>query len=193
MLASSGREIITKYFKIFQKRYCTYCALGYRVDTRYCVYLVESMRCPYCLNTKLKVVDKRDVEELGYIRRRRECLGCSKRFTTYERIELTGFSIVKKDGRRENFDRQKLIRGISKACEKRPIPRQNIEKLVAAIEGDLRNSEQKEIPADEIGKLVMARLRELDKVAYIRFASVYREFTDISSFESELKDLKKDL
>jgi len=151
------------------------------------------MRCPYCLDTKLKVVDKRDVEELGYIRRRRECLGCGKRFTTYERIELTGFSIVKKDGRRENFDRQKLIRGISKACEKRAIPRQNIEKLVAAIEGDLRNSEQKEIPADEIGKLVMARLRELDKVAYIRFASVYREFTDISSFESELKDLKRDL
>lgn len=151
------------------------------------------MRCPYCLNTKLKVVDKRDVEELGNIRRRRECLNCGKRFTTYERIELTGFSIVKKDGRRENFDRQKLIRGISKACEKRPIPRQHIEKLVAAIEGDLRNSEQKEIPADEIGKLVMGRLRELDKVAYIRFASVYREFTDISSFESELKDLKKDL
>jgi len=151
------------------------------------------MRCPYCLNTKLKVVDKRDVEELGNIRRRRECLNCGKRFTTYERIELTGFSIVKKDGRRENFDRQKLIKGISKACEKRPIPRQHIEKLVAAIEGDLRNSEQKEIPADEIGKLVMGRLRELDKVAYIRFASVYREFTDISSFESELKDLKKDL
>ena len=151
------------------------------------------MKCPYCLNTKIKVVDKRDIEELGSIRRRRECLGCGKRFTTYERIELTGFSIVKKDGRREKFDRQKLIGGISKACEKRPIPRQNIEKLVAAIEGDLRNNEQKEIPTDEIGKLVMARLRELDKVAYIRFASVYREFTDISSFESELKDLKRDL
>jgi len=156
-------------------------------------FRVKSVKCPYCLNTKIKVVDKRDVEDLGSIRRRRECLGCGKRFTTYERIELTGFSIVKKDGRRENFDRQKLIRGISKACEKRPIPRQNIEKLVAAIEGEIRNSEQKEIPADEIGKLVMARLRELDKVAYIRFASVYREFTDISSFESELKDLKKDL
>jgi len=151
------------------------------------------VKCPYCLNTKIKVVDKRDIEELGSIRRRRECLGCGKRFTTYERIELTGFSIVKKDGRREKFDRQKLIGGISKACEKRPIPRQNIEKLVAAIEGDLRNNEQKEIPTDEIGKLVMARLRELDKVAYIRFASVYREFTDISSFESELKDLKRDL
>ncbi len=149
------------------------------------------MRCPFCLNTKLKVVDKRNLDELDTIRRRRECLACGKRFTTYERIELVAFSVVKKDGRRERFDRDKLMTGLLKACEKRPIPREDVEKCVSSIEADLRTSEDQEIASSAIGTLVMERLRNLDKVAYIRFASVYREFTDLKSFEQELKTLKK--
>ena len=151
------------------------------------------MKCPYCLNSKTKVVDKRNLEELDSIRRRRECLSCGKRFSTYERIELIGFSVVKKDGRRENFYRNKLTTGIIKACEKRPIPREEIEKCVNGIEAELKNYEEREVPSSIIGKLVMERLKNLDKVAYIRFASVYREFTDLKSFEKELKLLKKNI
>ena len=147
------------------------------------------MKCPYCLNVKTKVVDKRNTDELGSIRRRRECLACGKRFTTYERIELVGFSIIKKDGRRESFNRGKLRAGLLKACEKRPIPREEIEKLINGIEVELRNYEESEVSSSVIGKLVMDRLKDLDKVAYIRFASVYREFTDLKSFEKELKTL----
>ncbi len=149
------------------------------------------MKCPYCLNDKIRVVDKRNIEELDSIRRRRECLGCGKRFTTYERIELIGFSVVKKDGRRVAFNRTKLMTGLLKACEKRPIPRERIEKCVSGIEAELRNYEEREVPSSRIGQMVMDCLKGLDKVAYIRFASVYREFADIKSFEKELKDLKK--
>jgi transcriptional repressor NrdR len=152
---------------------------------------VVSMRCPYCLDENSKVVDKRDTPEEETIRRRRECLSCQKRYTTYERIELTGITVKKKDGRREGFDRGKLLGGVLKACEKRPISRERIEKLVSGIEAELRNLEGKEIESTEIGKLAMEKLRDLDKVAYIRFASVYREFDDISSFERELVKLKK--
>ncbi|MBA7689599.1 Transcriptional repressor NrdR [subsurface metagenome] len=149
------------------------------------------MKCPYCLNNKTRVIDKRNIEELNSIRRRRECSGCGKRFTTYERIDLVGFSIIKKDGRRESFDRNKLILGLLKACEKRPIPRERIEKCAGEIEAALLNYEEREVPSSAIGKLVMEQLLGLDKVAYIRFASVYREFTDLKSFERELKTLKK--
>ncbi len=151
------------------------------------------MKCPYCLEVKSKVVDKRDAPETDSIRRRRECLKCGKRYTSYERIELTGLSVLKKDGRRESFDREKLLAGILRACEKRPIPREQVEKLVSGVEGELRNYGEKEVPSAQIGKLVMERLRDLDKVAYIRFASVYREFTDLSSFEKELRKLRKSI
>jgi len=149
------------------------------------------MKCPFCRHPKTRVVDKRNLEELDTIRRRRECLVCGRRFSTYERIELTGVSVIKKDGRRESFDRDKLLAGLLKACEKRPIPRAEVEKLVSAIGAELYNYRRREVPAQVIGELVMDRLKTLDKVAYIRFASVYREFTDLKSFEKELRTLKK--
>ncbi len=149
------------------------------------------MKCPYCSNSKTRVVDKRNQEELGTIRRRRECLACGRRFSTYERIEMIGFWVIKKDGRRESFDREKLLSGLLKACEKRPISREEIERIAGEIEAELWSYEGREVPAAAIGELVMERLRKLDKVAYIRFASVYREFTDLKSFERELKTLKK--
>lgn len=149
------------------------------------------MKCPYCLNSRTKVVDKRNLEELDAIRRRRECMSCGRRFTTYERIELAGFAIIKKDGRRESYNRGKLTSGLIKACEKRPIRRDEIEKCVAGIEAELKSCEDKEFPSSAVGEIVMDKLRELDKVAYIRFASVYREFTDLRSFEKELTSLKK--
>ena len=149
------------------------------------------MRCPFCRHPKTRVVDKRNLEELDTIRRRRECLSCARRFSTYERIEWTGVSVIKKDGRRESFDRDKLLAGLLKACEKRPIPREEIEKRVSGIEAELYNYGSREVPAQVIGELVMDRLKALDKVAYIRFASVYREFTDLRSFEKELRTLKK--
>lgn len=151
------------------------------------------MKCPYCLDGKSKVVDKRDIPEMDSIRRRRECIRCGKRYTSYERIELTGLSVIKKDGKRESFDRDKLLSGVLKACEKRPIPRDDIEKLVSQVEADLRNQDDKEVESTELGTLVMNKLKDLDKVAYIRFASVYREFTDLSSFENELRKLRKSL
>ena len=150
------------------------------------------MKCPFCRHPKTRVVDKRNLDELDTIRRRRECLACGRRFSTYERIEWTGVSVIKKDGRRESFDRDKLLAGLLKACEKRPIPREAVEKLVSTVEAELYNYGNREVPAQVIGELVMDRLKELDKVAYIRFASVYREFTDLKSFEKELRTLKKD-
>ena len=149
------------------------------------------MRCPYCLEEKTKVVDKRDIPEMKATRRRRECLKCSRRFTTYERIELVNLTVIKKDGRREIFDRNKLVSGILKSCEKRPISRDKVEILVGAVEADLRNRPEDEVASTVIGELVMDRLRELDKVAYIRFASVYREFADLRSFARELQRLKR--
>jgi transcriptional repressor NrdR len=149
------------------------------------------MKCPYCLEDRSKVVDKRDTPEEETIRRRRECLSCKKRYTTYERIELTGITVKKKDGRRESFDRNKLLGGLLRACEKRPISRDIIEKLVSEVEAEVRHLEGSEVESSEIGKLAMEKLMGLDKVAYIRFASVCREFADIRSFERELLRLKK--
>lgn len=149
------------------------------------------MICPFCSSTETKVIDKRESENLLATRRRRECLKCNKRFTTYERIETQEITIVKKDGRRELYSRQKLAAGILKACEKRPIEREQIENIVDEVEIELRNMPSTEVASKRIGELVMSKLKQLDKVAYIRFASVYREFTDLKSFEKELVLLRK--
>jgi transcriptional repressor NrdR len=147
------------------------------------------MRCPYCHHADTKVLDSREVEDSDAIRRRRECLKCEKRFTTYERADLVDLVVIKKDGRRERFDRNKLKTGLMKACEKRPVSLSAINRLVEDIERALRNEDSHEIRSTRIGELVMKQLRKLDKVAYIRFASVYREFTDLESFEKELHKL----
>ena len=152
------------------------------------------MKCPYCNSEESKVVDKRDNPEVNITRRRRECLNdkCIKRFTTYERVENLELTVVKKDGRREPFDRQKVVNGLLKACEKRPVPREAIEKAVDEIEAKLRNHQSTEISSKVIGDLTMKKLMKLDKVAYIRFASVYREFSDIESFLREAEKFIKE-
>ena len=147
------------------------------------------MRCPYCGHHDLKVVDSRDSEVGEAIRRRRECLQCGQRFTTYERIEAVPFYVTKKDGRREDFDPQKLFTGLKKATEKRDISPERLNGIVDEIEAELRRSGRVEIPSQEIGEMVMERLRDLDEVAYIRFASVYRDFKDVREFKEELEDL----
>jgi transcriptional repressor NrdR len=147
------------------------------------------MKCPFCGNEEQKVIDSRETEDS--IRRRRECLKCEKRFTTYERIENVEIIVIKKDGRREMFDRNKIKAGMLKACEKRSISIEVVDKAVDDIEKEIRRQEGTEIEATKIGEMIMKKLKGMDKVAYIRFASVYREFEDISSFEQELKKLKK--
>jgi transcriptional repressor NrdR len=149
------------------------------------------LKCPFCSHLEDKVVDSRESKEGDVIRRRRECLECGKRFTSYERIDEIPYMVIKKDGIRERFDRQKLISGLLKACEKRPVPREQIEQLVERVQAELWNYEGREVPAAAIGEMVMEWLARTDKVAYIRFASVYREFADLSSFERELRTLKK--
>ena len=148
------------------------------------------MNCPYCSSEETKVIDKRGTEKNLATRRRRECLRCNKRFTTYERTE-TDLMIIKKDGSREKFSREKLKSGIMKALEKRPVSLDQVNHLLDNIEANLKNKNSSEIPSRIIGELVMKRLRSLDKVAYIRFASVYREFEDPSSFIEEIKILTK--
>jgi len=145
------------------------------------------VRCPFCHSRDTRVVDKRDAD--GVTRRRRRCERCAGRFTTYERPEMARLLIVKKDGRREEFNRAKLRAGIEKACAKRPVSAEAIERLVDEIEIELRRREGLEVPAAVVGELVMERLRVLDKVAYVRFASVYRAFADVSSFEEEVRKL----
>jgi len=149
------------------------------------------MKCPYCGYDETQVIDTRETENLEVTRRRRECAKCSKRFTTYERVEEVDIIVVKKDGRRERFERQKLLNGILKACEKRPISLEKIEKLVDEIESDLRKRDSVEVESKVIGELAIKKLKNLDKVAYIRFASVYREFKDLDMFEEELEKLQK--
>ncbi len=148
------------------------------------------MKCPYCYTEDTKVVDKRETEDNIVTRRRRECLKCQKRFTTYERIE-TDLTVIKKDNRREKFSREKLKSGILKATEKRAISSEQIEQLLDNLEATLRSKNSSEIPTNIIGELVMKKLKALDKVSYIRFASVYREFEDPSSFIEEIKILTK--
>jgi len=149
------------------------------------------LRCPFCFHSDSKVLDSRATEEGASIRRRRECTNCHRRFTTYERLDEIPFMVVKKDGRREPFNRNKILNGLLRACEKRPISLTEIEKVIDEIEKEIRNKMDREIHSAEIGEMVMERLKGLDEVAYVRFASVYRQFKDINSFLSELQELLK--
>ncbi|USF28403.1 Transcriptional repressor NrdR [Firmicutes bacterium ASF500] len=150
------------------------------------------MKCPYCGYLESKVVDSRPADEGASIRRRRECLSCHKRFTTYETVESLPLMVIKKDGSRQSFDRNKVMSGVIRACEKRPVPYQSMEALAAEIEQILQNQMDREVSTARIGELVMERLKALDEVAYVRFASVYREFKDIGTFLAELNNLLKD-
>ena len=147
------------------------------------------MKCPYCGHLGDKVVDSRESKEGEVIRRRRECLDCGRRFTSYERIDEIPYMVVKKDGRRETFDRQKVLSGLMRACEKRPISMAQLEAIVDDAEKEVQESIDRELSTTEIGKVIMKRLKNLDKVAYVRFASVYLEFEDVSAFMNELKAL----
>jgi transcriptional regulator NrdR len=140
------------------------------------------MQCPFCKFNDSKVIDSRSADEGTMIRRRRECISCQRRFTTYEALEAMPLIVLKKNGERERFERQKLMSGILRSCEKRSIPLEDISKLVDELERELRDHSDGEIPSTEIGELVMAKLQNLDQVAYVRFASVYRQFADVSSF-----------
>ena len=150
------------------------------------------MKCPYCGYSESKVIDSRPADENSSIRRRRECLSCGKRFTTYETVEILPMVVVKKDGSRQSFDRRKVLGGMIRACEKRPVPLAELEKIAEEIEQDLQNSMEREISTEAIGEKVMERLRDVDQVAYVRFASVYRQFKDIDTFMAELNKLLAD-
>lgn len=147
------------------------------------------MKCPFCGHIEDKVIDSRSSNEDRSVRRRRECIKCKKRFTTYEYIEEVPLMVIKKDGRRESFDRNKIISGILKACEKRPVSMEKVEAVVDKVEKELQKSFDKEVKAQAVGELVMEHLHKLDEVAYVRFASVYRQFKDINHFMKELKEL----
>ena len=150
------------------------------------------MKCPYCGYSESKVIDSRPADENSSIRRRRECLSCGKRFTTYETVESLPMVVVKKDGSRQSFDRRKVLGGMIRACEKRPVPLADLEKIAEEIEQDLQNSMEREISTEAIGEKVMERLRNVDQVAYVRFASVYRQFKGIDTFMTELNKLLAD-
>jgi transcriptional repressor NrdR len=149
------------------------------------------MKCPFCNHLEDKVVDSRETKEGDTIRRRRECLACERRFTTYERIDEVPYMVIKKDGRREKFDRQKVLGGLLKACEKRPISMARLSDLVNRVESKVSDSPDREISTTEIGEFLMEGLREMDKIAYVRFASVYRDFQDEQAFFNELKNLMR--
>ena len=150
------------------------------------------MKCPYCHSSETKVVDKRETEDVTVTRRRRECLACEKRFTTYERIETSNITVIKKDGKRETFDRDKVKKGLMRACEKRPVTADEIEKVLNDLEVYVRNQDSTEIPSKKIGEFLVKQLKKIDKVAYIRFASVYHEFEDLTTFKTELEKLIKE-
>lgn len=147
------------------------------------------MRCPFCDSADTKVIDSRPTEEGHAIRRRRGCDKCNKRFTTYEKVEETILMVIKKDGRREAFDRTKILNGIIKACEKRPVSMAQMEKIVSEIEKTISNTMEKEIESYDIGEHIMTHLKDVDEVAYVRFASVYRQFTDVNTFVKEIEKL----
>jgi transcriptional repressor NrdR len=147
------------------------------------------MKCPFCAHMEDKVVDSRESKEGEVIRRRRECLGCGKRFTSYERIDQIPHMVVKKDGRRERFDREKVLAGLLKACEKRPVPIKSLEIIADRVEAMVQESPDREVPTTEVGEFLMNSLRDLDKVAFVRFASVYRDFKDVDQFMATLKGL----
>lgn len=150
------------------------------------------MRCPYCGHGEDRVVDSRELAEGSQVRRRRECLRCSRRFTSYERIEEVPALVVKRDGRREPYDRAKVLAGLLRACEKRSVTSRQLEETADAVESALNRKDEREIPSEEIGRIVMDRLRDLDQVAYVRFASVYRRFEDVEQFLDELERLRRD-
>src|ERR1700750_1526077 len=150
------------------------------------------MKCPYCGYLQDRVVDSRESKEADSIRRRRECEKCVRRFTTYERIDEIPYMVIKKDGRRERFERQKILQGLLKACEKRPVATPKLEAIVDEIEGVVHEATERELTTTEIGEMIMPRLKKLDKVAYVRFASVYMDFKDVQEFMAELKNLLKD-
>ena len=147
------------------------------------------MRCPFCSESENRVLDSREVREGREIRRRRECTGCGRRFTTYERVDELPVTVVKRDGRREQFDREKLLNGLLRACEKRPVPRIALVRIVDHVENEIASREVRELSSEEIGARVIGELRQLDQVAYVRFASVYRRFEDVSQFMDELRTL----
>ena len=147
------------------------------------------MKCPFCESEDTRVIDSRPTEEGHAIRRRRECESCGKRFTTYEKVEESPIMIIKKDGRRESFDRNKIVSGIVKACEKRPVPMAEIEKMASDIERSISNMMLSEVESNVVGELIMERLKKVDEVAYVRFASVYRQFTDANTFIKEIEKL----
>ena len=147
------------------------------------------MICPFCGHKQDRVIDSRESKEGDVIRRRRECLKCARRFTTYERSDEIPYMVVKRDGRREKFDRQKILEGLLKACEKRPVPMPKLAEVVDEVESRLSDNAEREISTTQVGEFIMERLRNLDKVAYVRFASVYRDFQDVEAFLVELKDL----
>jgi transcriptional repressor NrdR len=149
------------------------------------------MTCPFCSHLQDRVVDSRETKEGDVVRRRRECLACQRRFTTYERIDEIPYMVVKKDGRREKFDRQKVLTGLLKACEKRPVPMGKLAEIVDEVEAKLLDNTEREISTTVVGELLMARLRALDKIAYVRFASVYRDFQDEEAFFHELKQMMR--
>jgi transcriptional repressor NrdR len=148
------------------------------------------MRCPFCANSEDRVVDSRESREGDVIRRRRECVRCGRRFTSYEKIEFLPFQVVKRDQRREPYDREKLMRGLQIACRKRPVPQGELERIADSIEAAMQEAGEREIASQQLGRMVMQRLRDLDPVAYVRFASVYRRFEDVDAFVKELHDLK---
>jgi len=150
------------------------------------------VKCPFCAHVDDKVIDSREGRQGDTIRRRRECLKCGRRFTTYERIDEIPYMVIKKDGRRERFERQKILQGLLKACEKRPVATPKLEAIVDEIEGVVQEATERELTTSEIGEMIMLRLKKLDKVAYVRFASVYMDFKDVQEFMSELKNLLKD-
>ena len=147
------------------------------------------MRCPFCSHAEDKVVDSRESKDGDAIRRRRECLGCGRRFTSYERIDEIPYMVIKKDGKREQFERNKVLNGLLKAAEKRPVSTSQLEKIVDEVEKNVQDSLDRELSVSDVGKIIMRRLKTLDKVAYVRFASVYLEFADVSEFMDELKAL----
>ena len=150
------------------------------------------MRCPYCGHMEDRVVDSRELGEGSQVRRRRECLSCTKRYTTYERVEEVLPLVIKRDGQREPYDRAKVLGGLIRACEKRPVTSRQLEAMVDAVEAALNRKDDREINSDQIGQILMAKLRALDQVAYVRFASVYRRFEDIEQFLVELERLRKE-
>ena len=150
------------------------------------------MKCPFCGHVQDRVVDSREARVGDVVRRRRQCFKCHRRFTTYERIDEIPYMVIKKDGRRERFERSKVLAGLLRACEKRPVPMQKLEALVDEVEAFVADARDRERPSREVGELIMSRLRKLDKVAYVRFASVYLDFKDVKDFMSELRHLLRE-